>query len=88
MERVDHFGLSPCPFCGGKVFFHGHAGDDNCHGCHHIECTQCKAMIDMSETADPANSAFALTDLRRRIAKFWNRRANSAGGDHAHDRQP
>jgi Restriction alleviation protein Lar len=81
MERVDHFGLSPCPFCGGKALFHGHKDDPECHGCHHIECTQCGVMVDLAITADPSNESVALTQLRRLIAPHWNRRAVSASDD-------
>jgi hypothetical protein len=74
-QRVDHFGLAPCPFCGGKAFFHGRESDPDCSGCHHIECSNCKVMVDYGTPADPGNSAFALTQLRRLITPLWNRRA-------------
>jgi hypothetical protein len=74
-ERVDHFGLYACPFCGGRALFHGFEGDEDCHGCHYIECTKCKVLVDFGTTADPDNKDVALTQLRRHIVPFWNQRA-------------
>jgi hypothetical protein len=77
-EAVDNFGLLPCPLCGGRALFHGHKDDPECHGCHHIECTACKAMFDLGVAADPGNECVALTQLRRKCAEVWNRRALTA----------
>ena len=74
-ERVDHYDLLPCPFCAGRVLFHGFEGTEECSGCHHIECLQCQGMFDLSIAADPNQDSVALTQLRRLIAPLWNRRA-------------
>lgn len=79
VERIDHYDLEPCPFCGGRALFHGFEGDENCHGCHYIECQSCHAMVDLSQLADPENKCCALTQLRRAIAPHWNRRAPARG---------
>ena len=34
--------LKPCPFCGGDVSFHK---DEECPGCHLIQCGQCRDMV-------------------------------------------
>lgn len=74
--------LKPCPFCGGAVRFHS---DEDCHGCHYIECGGCKAMFDFSPTTDPENQCDSLHELQCGIARAWNTRATrpapaSAGG--------
>lgn len=84
-EQVDHFDLQPCPFCCGKVFFHGGEGDPACVGCHYIECSTCKVMVDFSPIADQQNKSFALTQLRRLIAPYWNKRATLFPQQVAHD---
>ncbi len=64
--------LLPCPFCGGAVAFHQEP--ESCDGCHHIQCSQCKAMVDLSALADPTNECETLDALRDRIAADWNTR--------------
>lgn len=66
--------LKPCPFCGGNVRFHA---DENCDGCHYIECQGCSAFFDFSITADPMNSSDTIEELRTKIAPKWNSRAET-----------
>lgn len=80
-ERPDHFGLAPCPFCGGRVLFCGYEGSENCSGCHYIVCQSCTATVDLSLAADPNQDSVALTQLRRLIVPLWNKRAHSAGAE-------
>lgn len=72
--------LKACPFCGGAVRFHS---DEDCHGCHYIECSGCKAMFDFSPTTDPENQCASLHELQCGIAHTWNTRAqlSSQGGE-------
>jgi hypothetical protein len=72
--------LEACPFCGGAVRFHS---DEDCHGCHYIECSGCKAMFDFSHTTDPENQCDSLHELQCGIAHTWNTRAKlpSKGGE-------
>jgi hypothetical protein len=72
--------LKACPFCGGAVRFHS---DEDCHGCHYIECSGCKAMFDFSHTTDPENQCDSLHELQCGIAHTWNTRAKlpSKGGE-------
>ena len=71
----------PCPICGESVRFHGGQPDDDCDGCHHIHCDNCKASFDLSETVDPGNDAHTLADLRRWIVAMWNGRAFQGESD-------
>lgn len=64
--------LKPCPFCGGDVSFHK---DEECDGCHFIQCGQCRAFFDFATGADPENESESVEELRARIAPAWNRRA-------------
>lgn len=69
--------LLPCPlqFCGGPVQFHK---DDDCAGCHLIECQSCKTLFDLATKADPYNQSDSLEELQGGIAYLWNLRAQSA----------
>ena len=67
--------LKPCPFCGGDVSFHK---DEECDGCHFIQCGQCRAFFDFATGADPGNDCASVDALRAAIAPMWNRRALSA----------
>ena len=69
--------LKACPFCGGAVRFHS---DEDCHGCHYIECSGCKAMFDFSPTTDPENQCDSLHELQCGIARTWNTRAKASQG--------
>ena len=64
--------LKPCPFCGGDVQFHK---DDECSGCHYIQCGGCRAFFDFATSADPENICESVDGLRASIAPMWNRRA-------------
>lgn len=66
--------LRPCPWCGSQVEFHGSPGNDECQGCHNIECSGCKAFVDLSTKADPNNDSMTIDDLRDKIAVVWNTR--------------
>lgn len=66
--------LKPCPFCGGDVSFHK---DEECDGCHFIQCGQCRAFFDFATGADPGNDCATVDALRAAIAPMWNRRALS-----------
>ena len=65
--------LLPCPFCGGDVQFHK---DEECSGCHFIQCGQCQAFFDFATTADPENECETVDSLRAHISGAWNRRAS------------
>lgn len=67
--------LKPCPFCGGDVQFHK---DDECSGCHYIQCGGCRAFFDFATSADPENNCESVDGLRASIAPMWNRRAETA----------
>ena len=67
--------LKPCPFCGGDVSFHK---DEECPGCHLIQCGQCRAFFDFATGADPGNDCESVDALRSAIAPMWNRRAQLA----------
>lgn len=67
--------LKPCPFCGGEVLFHR---DEECDGCHYIECSGCRALFDFATAADPENESETVDALREAIAPAWNRRAQPA----------
>ena len=67
--------LLSCPFCGGDVSFHK---DEECPGCHLIQCGQCRAFFDFATGADPGNDYTSVDALRAAIAPMWNRRALSA----------
>ena len=67
--------LKPCPFCGGDVSFHK---DEECPGCHLIQCGQCRAFFDFATGADPGNDCASVDALRAAIAPMWNRRAQLA----------
>ena len=67
--------LKPCPFCGGDVQFHK---DDECSGCHYIQCGGCRAFFDFATSADPENICESVDGLRASIAPMWNRRAEIA----------
>ena len=64
--------LKPCPFCGGDVSFHK---DEECPGCHLIQCGQCRAFFDFATWADPGNDCASVDALRAAIAPMWNTRA-------------
>jgi len=64
--------LKACPFCGGDVSFHK---DEECPGCHLIECGQCRAFFDFATGADPGNECETVDALRAAIAPMWNTRA-------------
>ena len=66
--------LKPCPFCGGDVSFHK---DEECPGCHLIQCGQCRAFFDFATGADPGNDCASVNALRAAIAPMWNRRVLS-----------
>ena len=65
--------LRPCPFCGGDVSFHK---DEDCQGCHLIQCVQCHAFFDFATGADPGNDCESVDALRTSIAPMWNTRAH------------
>lgn len=67
--------LKPCPFCGGDVSFHK---DEECPGCHLIQCGQCRAFFDFATGADPGNDCASVDALRAAIAPMWNTRAELA----------
>ena len=67
--------LKPCPFCGGDVSFHK---DEECPGCHLIQCGQCRAFFDFATGADPGNDCASVDALRAAIAPMWNARAELA----------
>ena len=67
--------LKPCPFCGGDVSFHK---DEECAGCHLIQCGQCRAFFDFATGADPGNDCESVDALRSAIAPMWNTRARLA----------
>ncbi len=64
--------LKPCPFCGGDASFHK---DEECPGCHLIQCGQCRAFFDFATGADPGNDCASVDALRAAIAPMWNTRA-------------
>ena len=64
--------LKPCPFCGGDVSFHK---DEECPGCHLIQCGQCRAFFDFATGADPGNDCASVDALRAAIVPMWNARA-------------
>ena len=68
--------LKSCPFCGGDVSFHR---DEECPGCHLIECGQCRAYFDFATGADPGNDCETVDALRAAIAPMWNARATEQG---------
>ena len=57
--------LLSCPFCGGDVSFHK---DEECPGCHFIQCGQCRAFFDFATGADPGNDCASVDALRAAIA--------------------
>ena len=63
--------LKLCPFCGGDVQFHK---DEECSGCHLIQCGQCRAFFDFATGADPENNCESVDALRGAIVPLWNRR--------------
>ena len=63
--------LKLCPFCGGDVSFHK---DEECPGCHLIQCGQCRAFFDFATGADPGNDCESVDALRAAIAPMWNAR--------------
>ena len=65
--------LKPCPFCGDDVSFHK---DEECRGCHLIQCGQCRAFFDFATGADPGNDCESVDALRAVIAPMWNTRAH------------
>ena len=67
--------LKPCPFCGGDVSFHK---DEECPGCHLIQCGQCRAFFDFATGADPGNDCESVDALRAAIAPMWNTRTQLA----------
>lgn len=67
--------LLSCPFCGGDVSFHK---DEECPGCHLIQCGQCRAFFDFVTGADPDNDCESVDALRAAIAPMWNTRAQLA----------
>ena len=67
--------LKACPFCGGEVSFHN---DEECPGCHLIQCGQCRAYFDFATGADPGNDCASVDALRAAISPMWNARANPA----------
>ena len=67
--------LKPCPFCGGDVSFHK---DEECPGCHLVQCGQCRAFFDFATGADPGNDCESVDALRAAIAPMWNTRAQLA----------
>jgi hypothetical protein len=67
--------LKPCPFCGGDVSFHK---DEECPGCHLVQCGQCRAFFDFATGADPGNDYDSVGALRAAIAPMWNTRAQLA----------
>ena len=67
--------LLSCPFCGGDVSFHK---DEECPGCHLIQCGQCRAFFDFATGADPGNDCESVDALRAAIAPMWNTRAQLA----------
>lgn len=67
--------LLPCPLCDNDVHFHEHPVDCP-SGCHNIECSNC-GLFDLSQKADPNNTAETLYGLRAMIAQLWNRRVIS-----------
>ena len=67
--------LKPCPFCGGDVSFHK---DEECDGCHFIQCGQCRAFFDFATGADPGNDCESVDALHAAIAPMWNTRAQLA----------
>ncbi|KWF90336.1 hypothetical protein [Burkholderia cepacia] len=70
--------LKPC-FCGAPVNFHH---DEDCDGCHYLECKACQGWFDFSMAVDPDNKIEDLAELRARIAAHWNaRRAPASEGE-------
>lgn len=67
--------LLSCPFCGGDVSFHK---DEECPGCHLVQCGQCRAFFDFATGADPGNDCESVDALRAAIAPMWNRRTQLA----------
>ena len=67
--------LLSCPFCGGDVSSHK---DEECPGCHLIQCGQCRAFFDFATGADPGNDCASVDALRAAIAPMWNTRAQLA----------
>ena len=67
--------LLSCPFCGGDVSFHK---DEECPGCHLIQCGQCRAFFDFATGADPGNDCASVDALRAAIAPMWNTRVQLA----------
>ena len=66
--------IEPCPFCGGKVSFHGSPDNEDCHGCHNIYCPTC-GLFDMV----PAQHDGTLEEVREVAASRWNKRAIPSG---------
>lgn len=74
-EAMSSEELKPCPFCGGDVSFHK---DEECLGCHLIQCGQCRAFFDFATGADPGNDCASVDALRAAIVPIWNTRAELA----------
>ena len=64
--------LKACPFCGDDVQFHK---DEECGGCHYIQCGQCRVFFDFATGADPENNCESVDALRAAIVPMWNTRA-------------
>lgn len=75
VDKTQDNCLRPCPFCGGDVSFHR---DEECPGCHLIECGQCRAYFDFATGADPGNDCETVDALRAAIAPMWNARGQLA----------
>jgi len=52
--------------------------DEDCAGCHLIECQSCKTLFDLAAKADPYNQSDSMNELQGGIAYLWNLRAQSA----------
>ena len=77
--------LKACPFCGGDVSFHK---DEECPGCHLIQCGQCRAFFDFATGADPGNDCASVDALRAAIVPMWNARSQPAQLSDTHEPYP
>ena len=75
VDKTQDDWLKPCPFCGGDVSFHK---DEECPGCHLIQCGQCRAYFDFATGADPGNECETVDALRDAIVPMWNARGQLA----------
>jgi hypothetical protein len=62
---------SPCPICGGVVAIHSDT-EDECTGCHHLVCADCKTWFDVSIAADPENKLETIPELQAAVVAHWN----------------